>query len=176
MFQLSQEITDIVYLFKAKDGKVGKRYLERAKEGLFTRDENPRSHFCVYFLPYDPKTKQVFMVHHKKSGLWLSPGGHIDKGENLLQALNREIMEELGMKEFFLTLPDPFLLTITSIKTPKYPCEEHLDIWFLVETDGSDFNVDPKEFHNTKWLPISEAEKLDTDGANLEALAIIESK
>jgi 8-oxo-dGTP pyrophosphatase MutT (NUDIX family) len=173
MNKLQQEITDIVHLLQAEDGRVGKRYLERAKEGSFTRDENTRSHFCVYFLPYDPKTKQVFMVHHKKSGLWLSPGGHIDKGENMLQALNREIMEELGMKGFFTALPNPFLLTITQIKTPKYPCEEHLDIWFLVETDGSDFNVDPKEFHNMKWLSVSEAEKLDTDEANLEALEIL---
>lgn len=176
MSQLSQEITGIVHLLKAEDSKVGKRYLERAREGSFTRDENARSHFCVYFLPYNPKTKQVFMVHHKKSGLWLSPGGHIDKGETLLQALNREIMEELGMKDFFPILPDPFLLTITLIKTPKYPCKEHLDTWFMVETDGSDFNVDPKEFHNTKWLPVSEAEKLDTDEANLKALEIINNK
>jgi hypothetical protein len=42
-----------------------------------------------------------------------------------------------------------------------------------VETDGSDFNVDPKEFHNMKWLSVSEAEKLDTDEANLEALEIL---
>lgn len=43
-------------------------YLKRLEEGAFTRDENPRTHFCAYFLPYNRKNKKVFMIHHKKSG------------------------------------------------------------------------------------------------------------
>ncbi len=46
----------------------------------------------------------------------------------------------------------------------------HYDVWFLVPTDGINFNVDPKEFHATKWLTIEEAERIVTDAANLKAL------
>ena len=148
-------------------------FLKRLEEGAFTRDENPQSHFCAYFLPYNSENKKVFIVHHKKSSLWLSPGGHIDKGEGLLETLNREIDEELGVKTFFKELPSPFLLTITPIENKVQPCKTHLDIWYLVNTDGANFNVDPKEFHETKWLTIDEAEKIVTDPPNRKALEFV---
>lgn len=151
-------------------------YLERLEEGAFTRDGNPKSHFCAYFLPYNKKNKKVFIIHHKKSGFWLSPGGHIDQGEGLLKALNREINEELGVKRFFKKLPSPFLLTITPIENTTQPCKTHFDIWYLVDIDGSDFNVDPKEFYDAKWMTINEAGKIVTDLANRKALEILGEK
>lgn len=79
-----------------------------------------------------------------KSGLWLAPGGHIDKDEHLLQTLNREIEEELGAKERIKENIRSFLLTITPINNPVQACKEHLDIWYRFPTDGSEFNVDPR--------------------------------
>lgn len=151
-------------------------YLERLEKGDLTRDEEAETHFCVYFLPYNSATKEVFIVHHKKSGKWLSPGGHIDKGEVLFEALNREIDEELGMKNFFNEAPKPFLFTVTHIeKNPVRPCKTHYDTWYLVPTDGSNFKIDPTEFFDTKWLTIDEARKLVIDGPNLSALRRVES-
>ena len=60
---------------------VSLKYKDRIKQGDFTRDENPASHFCVYFASFDENKKEIFIGHHKKSGLWLFNGGHIDKGE-----------------------------------------------------------------------------------------------
>ena len=150
------------------------RYQKRVEEGTYTRDENPASHFCVYFLPYNPKTKEVFITLHKKSGLWISPGGHIDRGETLFQTLNREIQEELGMANYFAQPQQPFLLTITPIENPVQPCKFHFDIWFLLQTDGKDFQVDPKEFHTTQWVSFAEARRLVTDPPNLKALEVVE--
>lgn len=42
-------------------------FQKRLNQGKLTRDENPETHFCVYFLPYNPQNKKVFLVHHKKS-------------------------------------------------------------------------------------------------------------
>lgn len=156
---------------EGQDPEVRQRFLERAQEGRLTRDENERSHFCVYFLPYNPETKQVFIVHHKKSGLWISPGGHIDRGEDLLLTLNREIKEELGVEHEFSELPQPFFLSITPIDNTVQPCKEHLDSWFLFQTDGKNFNVDPHEFHSTQWVDVSEVGSLVTDPANLGAVS-----
>lgn len=149
-------------------------WLERLEKGYLTRDDGNVSHFCCYFLPYNPVTKQIFIVHHKKSGLWLSPGGHIDHSESLMQTLNREIEEELGVKDKIKGEIQPFLLTITPIENRVQPCKEHLDIWYRFPTDGSEFNVDPKEFHTTKWVDIAEARELVTDPPNLEALSKME--
>ncbi len=152
------------------------RYQQRVEEGKFTRDENPASHFCVYFLPYNPKTHEVFIVHHKKSGLWISPGGHIDEGETLFQTLNRELEEELGLKQFFASSQKPFLLSITPIENTTQPCKIHHDIWYLVQTDGANFHIDPKEFHDTKWVSIPAARKYVTDPPNLQALRVVEAR
>lgn len=149
------------------------RFLKRIEEGKLTRDEHPRSHFCVYFLPYNVKDGTVLLVHHKKANLWIFPGGHIDEGETLLETLNREIDEELGMKNCFEKRPSPILLSVKEIENTAYSCRVHHDIWHLLPTDGSAFHVDPAEFYATKWVLIDEAKKIVTDSANRKALEIV---
>jgi 8-oxo-dGTP pyrophosphatase MutT (NUDIX family) len=105
--------------------------------------------------------------------LWLSPGGHIDRGESLKQALNREISEELGVNGFFPTSAEPFQLTVTPIDNSVQPCKVHYDIWYLMLTDGESFNIDPYEFHKTRWLYIDEALEIITDPANSKVLSMV---
>ena len=40
---------------------------------------------------------RVLLIHHRKSNLWLPPGGHIDENEVPDDALLREIKEELNL-------------------------------------------------------------------------------
>ena len=171
MTYIKEQISAIANRFARSEPQTSKRFLEKLQEDSITRDEGNMSHFCAYFLPFNPKLNQVFIVHHKKSSLWLAPGGHMDKGELLLETLNREIKEELGIVNFFATLPEPFFISITPINNPVQPCTEHLDIWFLLNTDGSNFNVDQQEFHATKWMNLDSAKEIVTDPANLKALA-----
>lgn len=42
--------------------------------------------------------KKVLLIKHKKLGIWLNPGGHIDEGELPHQAAEREFFEETGVK------------------------------------------------------------------------------
>ena len=149
-------------------------WFQRLERGRLTRDEGSSSHLCCYFLPYNSEVKEVFIVYHRKSGLWLVPGGHIDQGESLMQTLNREIEEELGVKDQIKQEIQPFLLTITPINRPNHICKEHMDIWYKFATDGSEFKADSREFYQTRWTTISEARKLITDPPNLEALSRIE--
>lgn len=173
---LYEQISKIIDMSICDSESTYKNFLKRLEEGAFTRDENQQTHFCAYFLPYNAGSKKVFIVHHKKSGLWLSPGGHINKGEGLLEALNREIDEELGVKQFFKEMPSPFLLTITPIENRVQSCKTHFDIWYLLNTDGANFNVNPGEFYDTNWLTIDEAGKIVTDPPNRKALEIVKKK
>src|SRR6185369_9101284 len=93
---LALELEDLIKR-KFSSDETALKYLERIKLGNLTKKENPQSHFCTYFAPYDPKAKQVFIGHHKKAGIWLFNGGHVDEGETLRDTLNREIDEEWGL-------------------------------------------------------------------------------
>lgn len=170
---LPEEIKSFADLEIAQD-KIMQAYLKRLERGNYSRDEDKLSHYCAYFLPYNPETKQIFIIHHKKSGKWLSPGGHVDKGETLLQALKREVYEELGIKNKINDDIKPFLLTITPIAKWEHRCEEHFDVWHRFPTDGSEFKVDPTEFLAMRWLTIPEARKIVIDPANIEMLDSME--
>ncbi len=173
MTDLASEIKSVIAEDIARDSVV-LRFTERLSEGDLTRDENPKTHFCAYFLPYNKEIRKVFIIHHKKSGLWLSPGGHIDREEDLMTTLNREIDEELGIKNKITEKIKPFLLTITPINNSVQPCKEHLDIWYQIPMSESEITVNPTEFHNSRWVTISEARELITNQPNLEALGKME--
>lgn len=150
------------------------RYISRLLEGKPSRADDPISHFCTYFLPYNTKIKKVFIVAHKKSGLWLTPGGHIEPGETLHESLTREIKEELGIINPLPISSKPLLLTITDVKRDARACEIHFDIWYFLPTDGSIFKVDMEEFHETCWVTIVEGRKLMTDENNLLGLDFVQ--
>lgn len=145
--------------------EVAKRFLDRLEQGILTKDENPVSHFCVYFAACDPKAKEIFIGHHKKSGLWLVNGGHIDKDETLQGTLKREIDEEWGLDCENLDVGEPQLLTITDIYNPeKQSCRSHYDVWHFVKVDKNTFNPDKnklaEEFYENKWVNLKEARNL----------------
>lgn len=104
--------------------------------------------------------------------------GHIDKGETPAEAVNREIGEELGVKNFFKDIPVPFLFTIIFkiilLEHQSNPCESHYDIWYLVPTNGINFNIDQSEFYDTKRLTIEEAKIKVTESSNIKALNVVE--
>ena len=172
---LYQDIVKILNRGICDSEETYREFQQRLEEGSLTREENPSTHFGTFFLPFNFKTKELFLVHHKKSGLWIAPGGHVDRGEVLWQTLNREIWEELGVKDYFQEPPNPFLLTITKINNIDRVCKIHYDGWYLMDTDGANFNVDPTEFHDTKWLTLEEARKIVTAPTNITALNFLEN-
>ncbi len=176
--RLATEIADIVERVDATP-EIKQEYLRRIAEGLLTRDENPQTHYCVYFAGFSPEDMEVFIGHHKKSGLWLFNGGHIDKGETANEALLREIREEWGTPDMPKdAIGEPQLLTITKIDNPKQTCKTHYDIWYFIRLDKNTFNPDrdklAKEFHETRWASLDEARKLITDPSTLEAIDYLE--
>ncbi|MBU4204756.1 NUDIX hydrolase [Patescibacteria group bacterium] len=52
-------------------------------------------HFTASALIID--NGKVLLVHHKKLGVWLYPGGHIEKNETPEQTVIREVKEETGL-------------------------------------------------------------------------------
>ena len=60
------------FVVSAEAGKeVRQDFLKLLASGSYLRGEGSEEHFGVYFLPYNSKTKQVFLIHHEKAELWL---------------------------------------------------------------------------------------------------------
>lgn len=60
------------------------------------KEQNPKKHFTASALIIE--NKKVLLLFHKKLGVWLYPGGHIEDYENPEEALFREVKEETGLK------------------------------------------------------------------------------
>lgn len=172
----AERINSIASTFQSSE--VTKGFIDRVKEEKLTRDENLQTHFCVYFAGYDKETKRVFIGHHKKSGLWMFNGGHIDESETPEEALEREMGEEWGVRISLRAIGEPKLLTVTPIANQNIKCTKHFDIWFFVPLSETEFKPDQSlldtEFHSTGWKSIGEARSLITDPANLEAISEFE--
>jgi 8-oxo-dGTP pyrophosphatase MutT (NUDIX family) len=152
---------------------------KRINEGYFSKDENKISHFCVYFAAYDPINKLAFIGHHKKSGLWLFNGGHMDKNETPWQTLKREIGEEWGI-DMEVDNFTPSLLTVTNIANnpAKRSCKTHYDIWFFIPQDNEKFAPDNNlllnEFFEIGWKTFAIARSLTKDPNTPKGIDAIE--
>ena len=177
--KLLEQIKNIAKLHD--NSSAAKEFVTRLEiDERLTRDENPYTHFCIYLEAYDPKAREVFVGHHKKSGLWLFNGGHIDEGETLEEALIREIGEEWGLEMKLDNIGDPKLLTVTTINNPtKQTCTKHYDIWYFVPVDKNKFDANQelltKEFHTAEWSNTKIARNLITDPNTIEAVNQLET-
>lgn len=171
MSDLQYEIERLLSPDQCSAASILSSYKNRLAQGNLLRDGNPVSHFCVYSLPFNKKQKSVYMIHHRKSGLWLFPGGHIENRETLSEAVNRELHEELGVTNVHLRRP--FLFTITNIINPRQTCREHFDIWYFFETSLNKFSYDKREFTDAQWMTVSHAGILISDSNTRLALKIV---
>lgn len=69
----------------------------------------------------------VLLLEHKRLGMWLQPGGHLDPGETPWQAAEREAIEETGLD---LELVDADLVHVDV--HPGGRGHTHLDLRYLV--------------------------------------------
>ena len=118
----------------------------------------PPKHLVVYFIPVDLASGCLLLGDHRKSGLWLPPGGHVEDGESPHQALSREAEEELGITAEFhpeLGGDRPFFLTVT----PTNSASSHLDVdlWFVLRVDhAARLRPDAREFAGVRWFDLDE--------------------
>ena len=121
--------------------------------------DTPPKHLVVYFIPFDvpsgTASGYVLLGDHRKSGLWLPPGGHVEDGEDPRQAVIREAREELGI-EAGCEDGRPFFLSVT----PTVGANRHLDVdlWFVLPAARPETRItaDPREFNSVRWFALDQ--------------------
>lgn len=115
------------------------------------KPDNPNIHLVSYFIVIDPHTNEILLVDHKKAGLWLPSGGHVEMNEHPRNTVRREIREELGIEADFL-LENPLFLTVT--KTVG-DVKQHTDVslWYVLKGNRTQsLQFDSDEFHQIQWF------------------------
>jgi 8-oxo-dGTP diphosphatase len=116
--------------------------------------DTPPKHLVVYFVPVDAAERCLLLGDHRKSGLWLPPGGHVEDGEDPRMAVVRETREELGIAAE--SDDKPFFLTVT----PTKGANRHLDVdlWFVLRVTRHEarLNPDQREFKAVRWFGLDE--------------------
>jgi len=163
---LQAQLHHLIQPEKCLDARTYTAYMRLLKEDSLIKSDNPQKHCCVFFIPFNKQTQHIFIVHHKKAKQWIVPGGHIEKGELLEDALRREVNEELGIT--VETVGDPFLFSVMPVHNEGQPCSAHFDSWFII--NANNLKVDLTEFNDTQWVSLEEAKKIITHATYLQAL------
>ncbi|MFN8508279.1 MAG: NUDIX domain-containing protein [Dehalococcoidia bacterium] len=111
---------------------------------------DPPVHLVAYVTPVDFAREAVLLVDHRKAGLWLPPGGHIEPGEAAEAAAAREAEEELGL-DVRRRLRGPLLLTVTRT-VGAGPRHTDVSLWYAAAIDQEEpVRLDAGEFAAARW-------------------------
>ena len=90
----------------------------------------------------------VLLHWHTKVREWLPPGGHIDRNEDPVQAVLREIREEAGVQaevvptgpsfdlDYPTQVPPPFTIMVEDIHDPVDGYHQHIDMIYFCRPVG----------------------------------------
>ncbi|MCL4360362.1 NUDIX domain-containing protein [Patescibacteria group bacterium] len=131
-------------------------------------------HFTVsVWMVTDGASKKILLIHHKKLGTWMQPGGHIESWENPVEAAAREAKEETGLDirsllprleqidavASYLPLPD-FFMEQAIPRVGTEPAHFHLDLNYRVALPEQMVRHAPGEAEGIGWFTKDEALRL----------------
>jgi 8-oxo-dGTP pyrophosphatase MutT (NUDIX family) len=103
----------------------------------------------------------VVLIKHKRLGIWLQPGGHVDAGETPWDGARREAHEETGLDVDFAG-GAPRLVHVDV--HPGGRGHTHLDLRYLVEADDAEPAPPEGESQEIGWFEWDAAVERADDG------------
>ncbi|WP_108126007.1 8-oxo-dGTP diphosphatase MutT [Saccharospirillum mangrovi] len=105
--------------------------------------------------------------HQHQGGLWEFPGGKVETGETVPQALARELAEEVG-----LTVDPNTMIALTCLDFDYGDKRVLLDTWICPEFTGQAQGL---EGQPVRWVAVNELDQYDFPEANRSLIAQLQS-
>lgn len=116
-------------------------------------------HRVVRIMVENPKNKKILLQKRSMKvsrwpGCWDdSAGGHVDKGEDYLQAAKRELYEEIGIKTDGLEEMGGYY---SENETPDGVLLKRFNKVYRVFTKADDFDLEESEVSEVRWFTLAE--------------------
>jgi 8-oxo-dGTP pyrophosphatase MutT (NUDIX family) len=126
----------------------------------FSRQQFTPGHITCTGLVVAPDGERVLVVHHRRLGRWLLPGGHVEPADRLIwDAAAREVSEETGAL-FGADAPPPLAgLDVHGIPGKgSEPYHLHHDLIFHYRAQSEEFRLSP-EARAIAWCAPAEFER-----------------
>lgn len=115
---------------------------------------NREGHFTGSSWLVSADGERVLLMHHRKLGRWLQPGGHADGDRDLARVALREAEEETGLSDLVV---EPAIFDIDRHWIPERGLEPghwHYDVRYVVHARGSEAFVLNEESLALAWRDI----------------------
>ncbi|MBA2282682.1 MAG: NUDIX hydrolase [Acidimicrobiia bacterium] len=124
------------------------------------------AHLTGSALVVDPADGRFVLLHHRKVGRWLQPGGHADGDGDLAAVALKEAQEETGIDGLVVRLP-AVDIDVHEFRAPGEPSHLHLDLRFVVAapagTAAAGSPPGNPESIAIRWVAEDELDQLDVD-------------
>lgn len=120
-----------------------------ADHRLLTRAGDP-AHFTASALPVTTDGRSVCLVLHRRLGLWVQPGGHLEMSDDTVSgAARREMIEETGLDGRV----DPVPVRLSRHPAPCRAGAWHLDLQLVTPCEAHPPTVSPESL-DVAWFEV----------------------
>ena len=142
-------------------------------EGACSRSHFTPGHFTASAFVLSPDRHDLILIHHKKLGIWVQPGGHVDATDpDLETAARREVAEEVGLSELESLTASGTIFDVDIHPIPARkdePAHEHFDVRFAFVARTREFRRS-EEVADMRWVPLDSVDAVTGDRSVLRAV------